>query len=85
MSEKKTYHAVHPARDGDKCVCGVRLSDKPETRVAAASPSELTCERCYLRSLRSWQKIDPNMSPILLDWPSWPWLDPRFTYADDEA
>lgn len=66
--------------DGDKAVCRVRVSEKPGRRFAA-TPSDLAveqegvtvCERCYLRTLRSWQARDPDISPVVTDWPGWPW------------
>lgn len=76
-----TVHIRHPHADGDKCVCGVRLSANPE-RTVALSPATLFQndgrERCYLRTLRSWQQIDPEIDPIPTNWPHWPWDDPRY-------
>ncbi len=70
--------------DGDKCVCGVRLSHK-QGRRSAMFLAELTCEKCYLRCLRSWQLIDPSFEADLEKWPGWPWEDARFVVAPPES
>ena len=77
-------HILHPHGDGDKCVCGVRLSYHASRR-AFGHPREMICagcERCYMRVLRTWQAIDPDITPVPVDWPGWPWDDPRYVNVD---
>jgi hypothetical protein len=74
-------HILLPAKfggDGDKAVCGVRLSANPDRR-AFKHPSEMTgdgCETCYLKTLRSWQGKQADINPIPSTWSSWPWEAP---------
>lgn len=75
---KLSFHILNPlVGDGDKCVCGVRLSQGDHRR-SAEKPADLTCDRCYLRCLRSWQQIDETIDPSPKSWPGWPWADPRY-------
>ena len=55
-----TAHATFTA-DPDKAVCSVRLSHK-EGRTAAATPTDVDCDRCALRVLRSLQEENPGVS-----------------------
>ncbi len=78
-----SVHVRHPHSDGDKAVCGVRISDRPEERSFADTPArfvtvEEACERCYLRTLRTWQAIDEDIVPNPGAWTMWPWEDPRY-------
>jgi len=76
-----TMHILHPHGDDDKCVRGVRLSDNPNRR-AIGHPREMTgngCETCYLRTLRTWQLIDSEITVMPSYWTCWPWDDPRYT------
>ncbi len=78
---KLSFHAVSfRTDDGDKCLCGVRLSDKPEKRRAASVPSDMTCDTCVLRWVRCWQVIDPDTDVRAADL-GWPWEDPRWPEA----
>jgi hypothetical protein len=77
-----TVHILHPTGDKDKCVCGVRLSQGAQ-RSSATKPSELTCEKCFFRCLRSWQEIDPDINPVPSSWSSWPWEHPNFKYQEE--
>jgi hypothetical protein len=76
-----SVHALHPHGDGDKCVCRVRISGK-EGRTAAKKPSEMTCDSCVLRVLRTWQINCDTEEAMLHDgrWENvWPWDDPSYT------
>lgn len=71
-------HVLLPTQyggDGDKAVCGVRISGKAG-RAVFTHPREMQddgCERCYFRILRTWQEKVPDIDPVPSTWPSWPW------------
>ena len=79
-----SQHILQPAHlggDGDKAVCGVRISEKPGRTVVVhprdmIDADETGCEGCYLRVLRSWQARDPNIDPVPTTWAHWPWETP---------
>ena len=74
-----TVHILNPlVGDGDKCCCNVRLSGNP-ARKAAKVPTDVECEICFIRVLRTWQVIDEDIDPDPRTWPGWPWDDPRYT------
>lgn len=55
-----TRHATFTL-DPDRAACGVRLSHK-EGRRAAAQLTDVDCDRCALRVLRSLQEENPGVS-----------------------
>ena len=78
-----SVHVRHPHGDGDKAVCGVRISERPERSFAetpaALVTAEMPCEGCYFRVLRTWQQIDPDFEPDPYTWTIWPWEDPKYS------
>lgn len=74
-------HAIHPHGDGDKTVCGLRISGKPG-RVSALTPRDLTCNVCVLRMVRTWQQnCDVDLQAVIDDGrflAVFPWNDPSY-------
>ena len=79
---RKTIHVLLPTilgGDGDKAVCGVRISHKPDRRVVAETPTQLVvkhhagCEKCFFRILRTFQEQDPSAEVNPYEWTRWPW------------
>jgi hypothetical protein len=65
-----SVHATFTA-DPDKAVCGVRISHKLG-RQAAKTPADLTCDRCVLLVLRTWQRDIPDYDPVKFKETPWP-------------